>query len=255
MKIGLAGDWHGFIQAGRDSISLIRRVAPDVDTVYQLGDFGIWPGQQGVQYVDAVQGAYRRAEARLYVVPGNHEDYSQIAKVPVSDDGYQWIRPNLALIPRGFRWELGGRSFVALGGAPSVDLMHRQPHVDWWKEEMITPEEAEAVASAGYADIMLTHDSPDGGTYAVQRIVDDPLGVHTWGREGIAWARAGRRRMNVAYAGVMPRFFAHGHYHVGDMRETEDGRVFLSLDMQRTRSNLAVLDLETYEVTVIDPYA
>jgi hypothetical protein len=255
VKVGLAGDWHGNGPAGRDSISLLRKVAPEIDAVYQLGDFGIWPGRYGTAFLDAVQGAYRRAGATCYVVPGNHEDYSQINQVPVSDDGLQWVRPNVALIPRGHRWELGGRTFVALGGAPSVDFRTRTPHVDWWKEEMITREEADAVASAGYADVMLAHDSPDGGTHAVQRIIDNPLGVQQWGHEGIAWARAGRMRMNLAYDGVRPRLFAHGHYHVADLAVKEDGRVFVSLNMNGTRSNLAVLDLDTYDVTLVDPYA
>lgn len=254
MKVGLAGDWHGHGPAARDSIHLLRTVAPEIDTVYHLGDFGIWPGPYGAQYLDAVQGAYRRADARLYVTLGNHEDYSQISRLQLAQDGLMWVRPNVALFPRGFRWTLGGRTFVSLGGAPSVDFMMRQPHVDWWKEEMITEEEAQAVADAGYADIMLAHDAPDDGTRAVERIVADPLGIEYWGREGIAWARAGRRRMNLAYSGVKPKLFAHGHYHVADFTVKEDGRTFLALDMQNTRANLAVLDLDTWEITIVDPY-
>ena len=257
VRIGLAGDWHGNRIDGPESIHRLRKVAPEIDTVYQLGDFGIWPGRYGTEFVDAVQGSYRRADAICYVTPGNHDDYSQINKVPVSDDGLQWIRPNVALIPRGHRWELGGRSFVSLGGAPSVDFTSRQPRISWWKEEMITKEEAQAVADAGYADIMLAHDSPDGGTRAVQRIIDDPMGVEYWGQEGIAWARVGRKRMNTAYYGVKPKLFAHGHYHTADFDpgNPEKGEgAFLSLDMNGTRANLAVLDLETWEITIVDPY-
>lgn len=254
MKVGLAGDWHGNGPAARNSIYLLRKIDPEIDTVYHLGDFGIWPGRYGTEFLDAVQDTYQRAEAMMYVTLGNHEDYPQIASFESDENGVKWPRPNIGLLPRGFRWELGGCSFVSLGGAPSVDYTFRQRGVDWWPEEMITREEAQAVADGGYADIMLAHDSPDDGCRAVMRIIEDPQGVVNWGVEGIRWARVGRIQMNAAYAGVLPKLFAHGHYHVADFTVKDDGRTFLSLDMQNTRANLAVLDLDTLEITIVDPY-
>lgn len=253
MKVGLAGDWHGVTVQAREGLAKLKRECPELEVVYQLGDFGIWQGTQGRQYLDIVQGCVRRHGLKLYVIPGNHENYDIIAEIPVNvDDGFQWIHRDIALAPRGHRWELGGRTFVALGGAPSVDFTSRVPNESWWEAEMITHEEAEAVAAAGHAEIMLAHDSPDGGTYAVQRIVADPLGVEFWGREGIAWARVGRRRMNAAFAGVAPKLFAHGHYHTADMRKDEERDcLFVSLNEGRFRHNVGVLDLDTLEVEML----
>ena len=247
MIIGLAGDWHGNGRWARHVLESMA--AAGVTVVEQLGDFGVWPGVQGQQYLDEVQGAARRAGITVYVTPGNHEDYDQINAMPVGDDGLQhWEgRPNIALRPRGMRWELGGRTFVSLGGAPSIDYQGRTEGVSWWKEEMITEEEALAVAEGGYADIMLAHDSPDGGTRRVQSIIANPS---SWSYAGLAYAKQGRALMNLAYMGVKPLLFAHGHYHVWDDSGEEDAVTrFLSLNADGFAGNGCLLDLDTLKVS------
>lgn len=243
MIIGLAGDWHG---NGRWACSAVEWFAEQgVSVVEQLGDFGIWPGDWGQRYLDAVQGAAEAAGVTVYVTPGNHEDYSQIDAVEVDAGGVRWIRNRVGLRERGSRWELGGCSFVSLGGAPSIDRWMRVEGVSWWREEMITLEEAERVAAAGYADVMLAHDSPNGGVAAVQAIVTSGGG---WSAEALAYAREGRELMDIAFAGVRPRVFAHGHYHVAD-RVVREGTLFVSLGADGSTGNVALLDLETLKVT------
>jgi hypothetical protein len=250
MIIGLAGDWHGNTLWAQNVLSSMK--AFGVTHVEQLGDFGVWPGVSGQRYLDAVQGAARRAGITVYVTEGNHEDYDQINAMPIGDDGLRrWEgRPNIALRTRGMRWELGGRSFVSLGGAPSIDFQHRQEGSSWWRAEMITEAQAYAVAEAGYADIMLAHDAPDGGTQRVQEIIDSPDADRYWSRAGLNYAKQGRTLMNLAFYGVKPALFAHGHFHVwDDTGPAEDGGTrFLSLNADGFAGAACLLDLETMKV-------
>lgn len=75
------------------------------------------------------------------------------------------------------RWELGGRSFVALGGAPSVNRHLLTEGVDWWPSEVIGEAHVQSTVAGGAADVMLTHDSPAQGDRGTVRVLDlDTLG-------------------------------------------------------------------------------
>lgn len=237
--VALAGDWHGNIRWAQ---SFIREVAQfSITRIYHLGDFGVWPGEEGAKYLDHINKTAEFFDIEIWVTPGNHEDYSQINEIKVGDDGLQWIRSHIALIPRGHRWEQDGRTFVSLGGAPSIDYQMRMEGRDWWPEEMISLEEAEKVAADGHADIMLTHDAPDGGTFAVQRIIDTPKEQSGWSAAGLSYAAEGRVLMNIAVAGVRPKLFAHGHFHVSDDSGPIIPTRYLALGADGMNGNLAFL--------------
>lgn len=154
-SVGFAGDWHG--DTGW-AVGAVRRFADaGVQTIFHVGDFGIWPGVAGDAYLDTVERALRARGAVLAVTPGNHEDYDQIgALCPRTEHHWSflgdvgWLRPHLAVFPRGHRWTMpsgsGIRTFVSLGGASSVDRSFRTPLIDWWPQEAIrspgTPTEA-----------------------------------------------------------------------------------------------------------------
>lgn len=115
---------------------------------------------------------------------------------------------------------------------------------------MITEAEARAVAEAGYADIMLAHDAPDYGTTKVQEIINTPPHVSGWSDSGLRYAKEGRTLMNIAFAGVKPKLFAHGHYHVFDA--TERGATkFLALACDGMHGNVAILHLDTLELDLL----
>lgn len=46
------------------------------------------------------------------------------------------LSDHVTVLPRGHRWEIAGRSFVSLGGAPSVDYLQpfRHQGESWWAE-------------------------------------------------------------------------------------------------------------------------
>jgi len=246
MEIGLAGDWHG---NDRWAVSVLDTFAArGVKTVYHLGDFGIWPGDGGKFYLQKIFETCEKHGITLWVTPGNHEDWTQIEdekwterQIIGGDKAKTW---EVALLPRGFFWELDGVSFISLGGAPSIDFEHRSEGKSWWPEEVIESHHLERLVKA---DVMLCHDSPDGGTLQVQHIISsNPMG---WSQKGLTYCAKGRNLMNQAVEIVEPKLFVHGHYHVfGYRKDEETGRQWLSLNCDGQYGNVAILDTENMHV-------
>lgn len=273
--VALAGDWEC---NGPWAVDRIGRVAEaGVGWILQLGDFRVWPGDLGKRYLTGVEKALKRHGVRLLVTPGNHEDWARLDS--------RWANPkardasgrrlvlrltdHVAVLPPGHRFAVTTssevtRSFVSLGGAPSVDFPWCRRGVDWWPEEAITAEEVAQVVAEGHADVMLAHDSPDGGSDAVERVLaSNPLGLPD---ESLVYAAQGRALMNEAFSGVLPRLFAHGHYHVfGDTTRDHalsgTGRVdaghptgrtrFLSLPNDVRPENTVLLDVATLSTSTL----
>src|SRR5665811_263832 len=122
-RLGVVGDWHG---TRTWALRCVRALADaGIGEIYHLGDFGIWPGPRGRNYLLDLDAALGSHAMTLFVTPGNHEDYDQIEELPALDLGHeigevQWITDHIAILPRGHRWERNGWSFASLGGAPSV---------------------------------------------------------------------------------------------------------------------------------------
>lgn len=260
-EVGFAGDWHGdFSWAQARVMSAGMR---GVGVIFHVGDFGIWPGPSGKKYLMHVERACASYGVTILVTPGNHEDWARLDEKQAKDKGDGWglvkhLTDHIKVLPRNWRANLTTpngttRSFVSLGGAPSIDFEYRTEGRDWWPSEMITNEDVDQTVADGYADVMVAHDSPDV-PYAVdavkQILASNPMG---WSQKGLSYAAMGRARMHRAYEGVAPLWFFHGHYHAPGLKKiTEDGvspeRWVASLDMQRSPMNTARLDLDTLEL-------
>lgn len=255
--VGLAGDWHGNTPW---AVSVLEQfAAAGITEVYHVGDFGIWPGGSGAQYLSIILGKCQKYGIRLWITPGNHEDYTKIVdpEGPVGERQILGGGPEesweVALLPRGYTWEVAGRRFLSLGGAPSIDFEMRQEGKSWWPEEMIRDSDLERLEENS-ADIMLAHDAPDGGTPAVQRIIDTPASASGWSAKGLAYCAEGRMKMNQAVELVNPRVFVHGHMHVTDEIYYEDiDRKYVSLGPDGVIGNVAVLELESLNVGWAEP--
>lgn len=262
-RIGLAGDWH--VDTGWAVQCLTRFAEAGVRVVHHLGDFGFWPGRGGAAYLTAVAEATKELGLALAVTPGNHEDDDFLRTLRRADHGAPWGRVpyaaiSIAVLPRGHRWTVPAgdvtRSFVSLGGAPSVDFESRVPGVSWWPAECITETDIRVTVAGGHADVMLAHDSPAPATPAVEAIIAaNPCG---WSPVALAYAASGRAALTAAFDGVRPRVFAHGHYHVADIATLPYAApsaqfpalecLMVSLADERRPGNLAVLHL--HDLTV-----
>jgi hypothetical protein len=257
MIIGLVGDLEG----DRDwAVRVIRRLGErgDVEVAVQLGDLRFGMGQDPDGYLDALERACAEHGLQLLGINGNHEHWDRLDHLwadPRRRDDEGRLTPiqvtdHIALLPRAHRWELGGRSFVALGGAPSVNRLLLTEGVDWWPSEVIEEHHVDATIAGGYADVMLTHDSPHPPycTAPVAAVIDsNPWG---WPEQILAEAHEGTAKITRAVLGVRPRLLAHGHFHVAGeavVRLPGSGHdtTIWSLGAHQDPGNVRLLDLDT----------
>lgn len=205
-RVLLAGDWHG------DAAWVTDRVLPtarrlQADLVVQLGDFGVWPGEEGRRYLDTVEAAFADARLQLWWLDGNHEDFDQLLALPVAPSGRRPIRPGIEHLPRGYRWVWGGLRFLALGGAGSIDTLYRRAGVSWWPQEGITDADVAAAVAGGPVEVLLAHDAPLDVQLKGNFGEEPPLRV----RQALY---ASRMRLQQVVDAVRPRLVVHGHWHL-----------------------------------------
>lgn len=211
MRIGIVGDWHGNeLWAERAILALAET---DVIEIWHLGDLGLGFGRevQAQRYVNFLAQVLKKANLKMWVVLGNHEDYDWIERQPISADGIRWLGDCIGVVPRGYQFQRGSRHFLAVSGASSIDFKQRTLSVDWWLQENITEEQADNIIKevvAGSIDVMLCHDAPTG----VPTI--DLLSLQGgWDRSEMHYAEHSRRQLNRIFHHVMPTQLWHGHWH------------------------------------------
>jgi hypothetical protein len=210
----LVGDTHG---NGRWLVSAINVAAENgISRILQLGDFGIWPGPDGVWFLDYVSDAAAGAGVRVDFVDGNHEDFDYLDALRDSaercEDGSVEIRTGVHWWPRGSVAKWHGKHIGFLGGAVSVDRNHRAAHRSWWPTEVLTDDEVDGFitnvrtcVAGGKIDVLATHDSP-----AEMNIP----AAGRWPADAIADSELLRGRISRAIAAVRPDIVVHGHWHV-----------------------------------------
>lgn len=208
----VAGDWHADQIWAPHVIARLPDLLPDESPriVLHAGDFGIWGGQHGTAYLDRVDKSLTRYDAHIYVVEGNHEDFHLLHALAGSSDPRHAVqlRPTITWLPRGFRWTWHGRTWLALGGAVSVDRVARTPGVDWFPEEQITEAQTHRIMDDGPADVMLCHDAPA----AVPLRLPPP--PQWWDLRDLARSDRHRERLQAIVEVVQPTHLIHGHYHL-----------------------------------------
>lgn len=210
-----AGDWHGETDWAQRVIQFTAQ--ENVNTLVQLGDFGIWPEPGGPKYVRKVNIACEKNNVDLIVIPGNHENYDRLDKLDIDENGWmvnpEWARIKFA--PRGHVWQMpNGMWAAALGGAGSIDRNLRVEGKSWWAGETITMENVETLtsnlAAAGNptVDVMFTHECPAG----VRR--PSSHGGLPWLTPEVEHACYQQRViLREAVDRVNPKNLYHGHWH------------------------------------------
>ncbi len=257
--IGLIGDLEGEESAAVECLrSLGER---GVRTAYQLGDlrFGMGPDPDG--YLGAIELACAEYDIQLMCITGNHENWARLDALwadPQGQDADGSLAPlalsaHITMLPRGHRWETGGRTFLALGSAPSINKHLLTEGVDWWPSEVLLDEHIDAAIEGGHAEVMLTHDSP-ASPYCVppvedilrRNVRDNPM---SWPASSLAYADEGLAKLTRAVLGVKPLLLAHGHFHVaGEDRVrlpgADNDTTIWSLAARHDAGNVRILDLD-----------
>ncbi len=216
-RVQLLGDVHGDTRAAIDAIRCAAR--DRCDAIVQVGDFGYWEHTSaGRRYLDTLNTLLKAQDRHLFWLDGNHENHALLATEHGASRGrVTSVRSNVHHLGRGARWVWGGLTWVALGGAGSVDMGVRVPGQSWWPEEAISVEDVAAAAAAGPCDVLLCHDAPSAvrttRTGRRQLQLYDPR--FSPSEQVSAWCAASREQLDAAVALLSPRLVVHGHHHVG----------------------------------------
>jgi hypothetical protein len=248
-RIAFAGDWHRNGEWAAQTLQRLHDQFPDVRTVAHAGDFGFMPGKHPRGFLEAVDTACEENQIdRILVTPGNHEDWSSLDAEFADNPGQPaQFSERVWALPRGYRFTIGGRTLLSFGGAASVDYAHRTPGYSWWEGELPTPADVEAAISGGPVDILVTHDTINGGTARVERML--ATNPQRWPYQALAYSAVSRARVTEVWEAVQPAVLVHGHMHLADQVSFPDGRQVLSLGCDDAPRNIGVLTLETLEWT------
>lgn len=203
MRILVAGDSHG---DGRYVQYLVESADDNgCELIIQLGDFGLWPGKFGEQFLADADVALAEANLDLWWLDGNHEDHGQIQAWSTEPNFYEQpkrVTDRISYLPRGYRFELGGLHFLALGGAWSIDKDFRTAHVDWWPQEELTEADVRrATQDSAPIDVLLSHDMP---------ALDEAYAHFPWMAEG---GSQNRSYVQHVASALDARLHLHGHMH------------------------------------------
>lgn len=254
----VAGDWHG----NRDWVELVLPAVArtGAKTMLHLGDFGFWPGESTdlLKFVDDWASRPRDPGVeRILVTPGNHEDWADLDRAFAEAPGSAIrVSERVWVLPRGFRFVIGKRSFLSFGGAASVDFTARVAGETWWGTEIATVGEAERAATSGDVDVLLTHDVGVVQGFRVRKRV--ARRACAWSLTADVYATYSRYLVAAVVSGTNPGLHLHGHYHVRDSAtQAVKGTKLLqveSLAMDGQPGNMVLLDLITLSVTDVDPW-
>lgn len=236
-RIAFAGDWHGNVNW---AVACVEYAAEQrAEAIMHVGDFGY---DFRAKFVRDLDHALRRAAIPLLFVDGNHEDFDTLYRHPVRNNGLRHVSHWISHIPRGFRWQWAGLTWLGCGGAHSVDRQWREPGKSWWAGETITPEDVDRCVEGGQTDVLISHDCPAG--------VSIPgLGGSSFPAEEIELAEAHRDVLRQAVNGTRPRLIVHGHYHRNYRTEVDlgYGRVSvqgLGMDGTEFGENMWIVDAD-----------
>ncbi|WP_157978663.1 MULTISPECIES: metallophosphoesterase family protein [Nocardia] len=210
LVVALVGDVHANAQRMRAAIRYAK--THGAQAVIQLGDFAYDMRENfdgSPNFLDEVAEAAADYDMPVAWIDGNHDNHVALQAL-VAEHGHVPIpiRPNVYYLPRGYRWTWTGVSFLALGGAHSVDRPWRTPHVEWWPGETIGAGDALRACEGGRADVMLCHDVPAG--VRIPSIEGNPYGFQARELEA---AERNRRVLREVVSVVRPKRLFAGHYH------------------------------------------
>jgi Icc-related predicted phosphoesterase len=225
VRILFTGDSHGDIMYIRSSLAAARR--NDCDRIFVLGDFGYWPHvSSGRDFLAQVDKHAKAMRIEVYFLDGNHDNMPPIflTPQPSDDEGFYLhryatdgededalVHPHIHYAPRGHQWNWGGKEFIALGGAYSVDKDWRlkeeakrgKSELYWFSGEEMTDGDMEAIikyAEPDKVDVMLAHDKPLWST-------------PDWNRKNLELCKPNQVRLQRAVNALRPELYLHGHLH------------------------------------------
>lgn len=239
-KIMVAGDWHG---NEFWAVKMLEYGAEQgADVCVHVGDFGFWrDNNQSNLYLKTLEKKLNALGIMLYWVDGNHEDHDRIARqLPGRELTVMGEYPHIIHLPRGFRWNWWGQTWMALGGAYSVDRHMRVKGKSWWPEETLSDEDIAYAKRDGEVNIIVAHDAPfDAEIPGISKVG----GPSMFPPEAIVASEYHRLSVQEVYDAKKPSVFIHGHYHRRYVDQFDKGVVIgLDCDGSSIADNLLFLN-------------
>lgn len=242
-RVAVCGDWHGDAAWLSAAANAISRIAPDVSTILQAGDWWMdLPRSDKIMRASGIE--------RVLVTLGNHEPWTEITKVQDAHPGEAVrVSESTWILPRPCRFTVAGRSFLSLGGATSVDRYWRRAS-DWDAAETITDEHVRAARQGGEADVMISHETPAGTPVEVVRRIlrSNP---HNFPQASLVESAASRVRLAQVWDAVRPKLLLNGHMHAPGAGVKEDGRRVVSLGCNGQEGSIAILNVADLSVEML----
>jgi len=245
-RVVLAGDWHGDFRWAAAVIAMLPELLPEESPrrLLQLGDFGFAPRGPHIQ---ALAEELSKVDGELWWVDGNHEYWNQLTQPDLADDlARRRTADRIWWLPRGHRWQWHGRTWLAAGGAISVDRALRTPGLDWFPDEEMTWAQAEAIAADGPADVVVAHDCPDG----VDLHLEPVPAYFGWAQGDLDRSAEHRATMAMLAVKVGAQWWMHGHYHLRHRSIVDLGAGLIEvtgLHMNHASGSYAILDVQAMQ--------
>lgn len=195
-KVYVCGDTHGKHDIKKVYNWYNKNVEnlTEEDVLIQLGDWGaIWHDKTNVHAYKKdveLQVKWAKKKFTLCVVPGNHENYDIIDKLPKKEKFGGIVRvlqprnvyngklyKEIFLLERGEIYNINGKTFLCVGGASSQDKYMRTVGVDWWSRELLSKMEEdnclENLDKVNWkVDYVISHTCPTSiGNVFLERII------------------------------------------------------------------------------------
>lgn len=221
MKVLIFGDIHGQFNAASSHYDAVMQTYKylDIDLLIQVGDYGFWPRTTSKPWL-------RTFDHPCVFIDGNHEDH----EVLQSEDCVELCNPEWTKMFEAWEYMPRGAIFngiLFIGGARSIDAMHRIRGVDWFPEENISHSEEkyifEAIDAYGPENIhtVVSHDCP--GSFDVSEACS---------YTGVEIIDGNRKFLEAVRQYVRPERWYFGHYHK-KMEDTVDNTYWRCVDMIR----------------------
>lgn len=202
-RVLLLGDVHG--ELGWLKVACRKAVEQNCSVILQVGDFGFWPHySRGREFLKRAEDLLTFHGLTLWWVDGNHENHDWL-NLQTRVNGF-WEFGRIVHAGRGARWTWQGVTFLACGGAYSVDKPRRVEGESWWAGETITEADLVRCLDGPPVDVIVAHDAPWGAA--------NVMGPRTVGdKDSYPKSEANRRRVAALCDALTPDLLVHGHYH------------------------------------------
>lgn len=264
IKIMLVGDTHGSIDDIIEKAQIANSLG--IQRLVVLGDFGLWWGFQGVEFIDRCNEVMKAGNLQLFALPGNHECHELwnhmvkgAQEAQATAHGWAYVRSNVLLSPKVHDFIWGGKQFVVAGGAVSIDKdwrleYERQKRKKIWSpNEQLTDEDIDPILTGRFGgvtvDYLLTHDCSNKTPFHDRLKPDMDSQIH-------------RQRIDKVLKHINPKMHFHGHMHtkydwmnfVGERNGEAVYVKTIGLECNNDYNSWGVLDTETNEFSWPDDF-